>query len=104
MGGWDGRWTSATPPPNIGGVSLPVAATRERKRSRMAVKKRSGKKGKTWYYYFSADGVRYRGVIPEARNKQEAEQAETKIRTDIVEGKYGGRRGFPPRRDQSDPH
>jgi integrase len=34
-------------------------------------------------------GVRYRGVIPEARTKKEAEQAEAKIRQEIFEGRFG---------------
>jgi integrase len=34
-------------------------------------------------------GVRYRGSIPEARTKQQAEQAESKIKQDIFEGKFG---------------
>lgn len=32
---------------------------------------------------------KYRGPIPEARTKYEAEQAEIKIKRDVFEGKYG---------------
>ena len=34
-------------------------------------------------------GVRYRGVIPEARTKWEATQAESKIKQEIFEGRFG---------------
>jgi hypothetical protein len=33
--------------------------------------------------------MRYRGAIPEARNKREAEQAESKIKQEIFEGRFG---------------
>ena len=45
------------------------------------------KRGKTWWYDFG--NHKYRGRIPEARTKYEAEQAEIKIRRDVFEGKYG---------------
>jgi integrase len=51
----------------------------------MAVRKRGGR----WYYDFMIKLLRYRGVIPEARTKWEAEQAETKIRLAVYEGRYG---------------
>ncbi|HET9531102.1 MAG TPA: site-specific integrase [Blastocatellia bacterium] len=51
----------------------------------MAVKKR----GLTWYHDFSVRGVRYRGAIPEARTKYQAEQAESRVRDRVFEGKYG---------------
>ncbi len=54
----------------------------------MSVYKR-GKKGTHWHYYFRVRGVRYRGVIPEARTKWEAEQAEIKIKREIFEGRFG---------------
>src|SRR5258705_11256897 len=57
-------------------------------RRNMAVYKR-GKKRTHWNYYFRVRGVRYRGVIPEARTKKQAEQAETKIRQQIFEGRFG---------------
>ncbi len=49
------------------------------------------KKGqqKHWHYSFRLRGARYRGALPEARTKWEAEQAETKIRQQIFEGKFG---------------
>lgn len=34
-------------------------------------------------------GVRYRGAIPEARTKYQAEQAEARIRDSVFDGKYG---------------
>jgi hypothetical protein len=37
-------------------------------------------------------GVRYRGAIPEACNKQQAEMAETRIRNDVFDGRFGGAR------------
>jgi len=51
----------------------------------MSVKKRGGR----WYYDFMIKQTRYRGVVPEARTKWQAEQAETKIRLLVYEGKYG---------------
>ena len=47
------------------------------------------KRGDKWHYAFCIRGVRYRGAIPEARTKFEAEKAETKIRQDVYEGRYG---------------
>jgi len=38
-------------------------------------------------------GVRYRGAIPEARTKWQAEKAETKIRPEAYENRYGGSSG-----------
>src|SRR5260370_42390194 len=54
----------------------------------MSVYKR-GKKGTHWHYYFRVRGVRYRGAIPEARTKWEAERAESKIKQDVFEGRFG---------------
>ncbi|HEX7999610.1 MAG TPA: site-specific integrase [Pyrinomonadaceae bacterium] len=57
----------------------------------MSVHRRK-KKGKfliTWWYDFWVSGRRYRGSIPEARTKWQAERAETKIRDSIYEGKFG---------------
>jgi integrase len=42
-----------------------------------------------WHYAFCIRGVRYRGKIPEARTKFQAEKAETQIRQDVYEGRYG---------------
>ena len=53
----------------------------------MSVYKRG--KGTHWHYYFRVRGVRYRGSIPEATTKQKAEQAESKIKQEIFEGKFG---------------
>ena len=55
----------------------------------MSVYKRG--KGTHWHYYFRVRGVRYRGSIPEARTKKDAEQAESKIKQDVFEGRYGKR-------------
>jgi hypothetical protein len=62
----------------------PVAAPRERIMT-MSVHKR----GTKWHYAFCIRGVRYRGAIPEASTKFDAEKAETKIRQDVYEGRYG---------------
>ena len=51
----------------------------------MPVHKRATK----WHYAFCIRGVRYRGAVPEARTKFEAEQAETKIKLSVFEGRYG---------------
>ncbi|MFN2513412.1 MAG: tyrosine-type recombinase/integrase [Pyrinomonadaceae bacterium] len=45
------------------------------------------KRNKVWWYDFG--NHKYRGAIPEARTKHEAEQAEVKIKRDVFEGKYG---------------
>lgn len=55
----------------------------------MPVRKRGG----VWYYDFQIKGVRYRGSIPEARLKSEAEQAEVERRKEVFEGRYGRPRG-----------
>jgi len=47
------------------------------------------KRGTKWHYAFCIRGVRYRGAIPEASTKFDAEKAETKIRQDVYEGRYG---------------
>ncbi len=47
------------------------------------------KRGDRWHYAFCIRGVRYRGAIPEARTKFEAEKAETKISQEVYEGRYG---------------
>src|SRR5689334_10182058 len=65
-------------------VRAPVAAPRERTMT-MSVHKR----GTKWHYAFCIRGVRYRGAIPEASTKFDAEKAETKIRQDVYEGRYG---------------
>ena len=45
------------------------------------------RRGKVWWYDFG--NHKYRGPIPEARTKHEAEQAEVKLKRDVFEGKYG---------------
>jgi integrase len=52
------------------------------------------KRGKVWWYDFGHH--RYRGPIPEARTKYEAEQAEIKLKRDVFEGKYGKQFGTMP--------
>ena len=64
---------------SLGGCNL--------KENTMSVYKRG--KGTHWHYYFRVRGVRYRGALSEARTKWEAEQAETKIKQEIFEGRFG---------------
>jgi integrase len=52
------------------------------------------KRGKVWWYDFG--NHKYRGPIPEARTKHEAEQAEIKLKRDVFEGKYGKQYGTMP--------
>ena len=47
------------------------------------------KRGSHWHYRFRVRRVRYRGALPEARTKWEAEQAESKIKQEIFEGRFG---------------
>lgn len=54
----------------------------------MSVYKR-GSQGTHWHYSFRVRGVRYRGAIKEARTKKQAEQAESQLKQDIFEGKFG---------------
>lgn len=51
------------------------------------------KRGDVWYYDFQIKGVRYRGAVPEARLKSEAEQAEVEKRKEVFEGRYGRPQG-----------
>jgi integrase len=51
----------------------------------MTVRRRGGR----WHYDFMIKHKRYRGVVPEARTKAQAERAETQIRQDIYDSKYG---------------
>jgi integrase len=51
------------------------------------------KRGDVWYYDFQIKGVRYRGSVPEARLKSEAEVAEVEKRKEVFEGRYGRPRG-----------
>src|SRR5215831_16090219 len=50
------------------------------------------KRGGTWYFSKSIDGVRYKRAIKTARNKVQAEQAESAFILQIHQGEYGGRR------------
>ncbi len=47
------------------------------------------KRGTRYYYDFMIRRLRYRGAIPEARTKAQAERAETKIKSMVYERKYG---------------
>jgi hypothetical protein len=47
------------------------------------------RKARTGITYFRVRGVRYRGAIPEARTRWEAEKAESKIKQDVFEGRFG---------------
>ena len=47
------------------------------------------KRGSKWCYDFWVNGRRYRGSIPEARVKAQAERAEHAIRDQVYEGTYG---------------
>ena len=47
------------------------------------------KRGTRYYYDFMIRRQRYRGALPEARTKAQAERAETKIKTMVYERKYG---------------
>jgi hypothetical protein len=63
---------------------IEMAEVRERG-TIMSVYKRGGR----WQYDFWIKGVRYKGSIPEARIKPQAEQAEIRIKSEVFEGKYG---------------
>ena len=47
------------------------------------------KRNKVWYYRFCIRGTRYGEAVPEARTKWQAEQAETKAKEEVYQGKYG---------------
>jgi integrase len=47
------------------------------------------KRGDRWHYAFCIRRVRYRGALPEARTKVQAQKAETKIRQEVYDGRYG---------------
>src|SRR5262245_22217823 len=47
------------------------------------------KRGNRWYFDFMVRRVRYRGAIPEARTKWQAEKAKAKIRLEVYENRYG---------------
>ncbi len=57
------------------------------------------KRGKKWQYDFWVNGKRYRGSIPEARVKAQAERAEVTIRDSVYEGIYGKSIDAPKLRD-----
>src|SRR5262249_48765559 len=46
------------------------------------------KRGATWCYDFRIRGKRYRGAIPEARTKSQAERVASQKREEIYSGKY----------------
>src|ERR1044072_5000777 len=47
------------------------------------------KRGSKWCYDFWVNSKRYRGAIPEARVKAQAERAEHAIRDQVYDGTYG---------------
>jgi integrase len=47
------------------------------------------KRGYRWYFDFMVRRVRYRGAIPEARTKWQAEKVEARIRLEVYENRYG---------------
>jgi hypothetical protein len=47
------------------------------------------KRGTRYHYDFMIRRHRYRGALPEARTKAEAQQAEAKIKNKIFERKFG---------------
>src|SRR5215471_7074570 len=51
----------------------------------MAVRKRGGR----WHYDFMIRRVRYRGTLPEARTKVQAQRAENQVKEDVYNGRYG---------------
>lgn len=57
------------------------------------------KRGNKWQYDFWVSGKRYRGSIPEARVKAQAERAEVTIRDSVYEGTYGKNVDAPKLRD-----
>jgi len=54
------------------------------------------KRGSKWCYDFWVGGKRYRGSIPEARVKAQAERAENAIRDQVYEGRYGKKHAAAP--------
>ena len=54
---------------------------------------------KRWHYEFRIRGACYRGALSEARTKWQAEQAETQIRQQVYEGKFGGLVSAPRLKD-----
>src|SRR5687768_12676992 len=67
------------------GCRLSSNGRRSERIRRMSVFKRGSK----WSYDFWISGKRYRGSVPEARVKAQAERAETAIRDQVYEGTYG---------------
>jgi len=57
------------------------------------------KSGNKWCYDFWVNGKRYRGAIPEARVRAQAERAEIKIHDSVFEGSYGKSVNAPKLRD-----
>jgi len=68
-----------------GKVAPAPGGCNQKRSNRMTIRKR----GTRYYYDFMIRRQRYRGAIPEARTKAEAEQAETKIKNKVYERKYG---------------
>src|SRR6187431_1070891 len=54
------------------------------------------KRGSKWCFDFWVNGKRYRGSIPEARVKAQAERAENAIRDQVYDGRYGKKHAAAP--------
>ena len=45
-----------------------------------------------WHYAFCIEGIRYRGALPQARNKTQALRAEAEVKAQVLSGAYERRR------------
>ena len=55
----------------------------------MSVRNRGTSKSPHWHVDFRVRGVRYRVAVREARTKHEAQQAESRFRSEVFEGRFG---------------
>src|SRR2546425_624619 len=46
------------------------------------------KRGNRWWYDFSVHNVRYRGSLPQARTKRQAQDLEYRLRVSVYDGNY----------------
>ena len=70
-------------PFSVGSVCT-FAAVATRERSKMPVRKR----GNNWYFDIIMNGVRHRDLIPNARTKKQAEDAEIAFRQELFEARF----------------
>jgi len=63
---------------------------------RQACKDKKTCKHRHYHYDFWINGTRYRGSIKEARTRDQAEQAEVRLRNEVFEGTYGARKRIVP--------